>query len=58
MNDIEQYLENHDLVDVKMYTEFNHPEKKFKCYGHTGKLQHNWVTMKISDQVISDNCIF
>jgi len=47
MVDIEKYLEKLNLVDVKMYTEFNHLEKKFKCYSHPGTLQHNWVVIKI-----------
>ncbi len=31
---LEVYLEEHDLVDVMRYTEYNHLEKNFKCYSH------------------------
>ena len=57
MSDIEKFLEDHDLVDVKMYMEFNHPDKKFKCYGHPGIPQHNWVTVKIGIRVMFANCM-
>ena len=54
---LEKYLEEHDLVAVMMYTEYNHPEKNFKCYGHPCMLQHNWVTIQVGDCVMLAQCM-
>jgi len=54
---IEKLVEDHNLVDVKMYMEFNHLDKKFKCYGHLGIPQHNWVTVKIGICVMFAHCM-
>jgi len=54
---LEDYLEEHDLVDVMMYMEYNHPEKKIKCYGHPCMLQHNWVTIQVEDCDMLAQCM-
>jgi len=40
---LEENLEEHDLVDVMMYMEYNHLEKNIKCYGHPCMLQHTSI---------------
>ena len=45
------------MVDVKMYTEYNHLEKNFKCYGHPCMPQHNWVTVQVGDCVMLAQCM-
>ncbi len=50
-------MKEHDLVDVMMYMEYNHPDKKFKCYGHPCMPQHKWVTIQVGDAIMLAQCM-